>query len=70
MGYKPFTAMPAAIRWGRDYEDLARCHYVAHVKQTGFKDIKVSPSGLSLILAYSFLEHLEMGGFTIMGLWD
>ena len=55
MGYKPFTAIPAVIRWGRDNEDLARRHYVAHVKQTGFKVIKVSPSGLTLILAYSFI---------------
>ena len=37
----------------RDYEGL--CHYVAHMKQTGFKDITVSPSGLTLILAYSFI---------------
>ena len=55
MGYKAFTAIPAAMRWGRDNEDRARRHYVAHMKRAGFKDIKVSPSGLSLMPAYSFI---------------
>ena len=55
MGYKPFAAILAAIRWGRDNEDRARHHYVAHMKRAGFRDIKVCPTGLSLMLVYSFI---------------
>ena len=46
MGYKPFTAIPPAIRWGREKEDQARHHYVVYMKQIGFKDIKVSTHSL------------------------
>ena len=55
MGYKPFTAIPAAIRWGRDNEYWARHHYVAHMRQAGFKDIKVSLSNLTIMPAYLFI---------------
>ena len=53
MSYKPFTAIPLAIRWRRENEDRARRHYVAYMKQRGFDDIIVSPSGLTLMSTHS-----------------
>ena len=55
MGYKPFTAIPPTVGWGRENEDRARRHYVVYMKQIGIKDIKVSPSGLTLIPTHSFI---------------
>ena len=55
MGYKPFTAIPPAIRWDRKKEDRARHHHIVYMKQTGFKDIKVSPSGPTLMSTHSFI---------------
>ena len=40
---------------GRDNENQARRHYVAHMKHAGFTDITVSPSGLTLTPSHSFI---------------
>ena len=55
MGYQPFTGMVPAIKWGRDNESRARLSYVTHMKQAGFKDVSVSPSGLTLMSCHSFI---------------
>ena len=55
MGYKPFTAKPPVIRWGRENADRARCHYVVYMKQRGFEDIKVSPSDFTMMSMHSFI---------------